>query len=242
MRWECRKNMIPRWCRELAQETLNTLQLLVPYDSPDSATYAAEFRDLFHIDFLQEMGNIALLGEDDGREIDEGVKTREYLTRSLQNYPYWGARLLELEKIVRGQKPSTFNQWSQEQRDARVADITWWAFLLSAVVLIATILATAFGGVATEEAKKANVFAGIASVAADSNAGLMTSLVDNLSCCCATASTGFQTMTDNTTTTVGGESVVSASVVTVTATTLVTVTVTTIQDITLTVTTVSRAT
>jgi hypothetical protein len=233
--------MIPRWCRELAQETLNTLQLLVPYDSPDLAIYAAEFRNIFHIDFLQEVGDIAIRGEDDDREIDEGVETREYLTRSLQNYHYWGARLLELEEIVRGQKPSTFNEWSQERRDARVADITWWAFLLSAALLIATILATAFGGVATEEAKKANVFARIASVAADSNSGLMTSLVDNLSCFCATASTGFQTMTDNTTTTVSGESVVSASVVTVTATTLVTVTVTTMQDITLTVTTVSRA-
>jgi hypothetical protein len=240
-----RDNGTPKWHRDVAQETLNTLHLLAPYDI---AGCMDEFARLFRIDLWQPMndhlgvGPPQYLPPQGGFDPDDNTLvallpgqpgTHEYLTRSLRNYPYWGARLLELEDIARGQNPSTFNEWSDHRREVRNAWVTWVAFLFSIIALVFTILAAIWGLGSLNESKQANVYASHASVAGDQDANLTSSLLGSLGCCCGSCAHVTQAMTDNTTTT----SVVSmrtTHVVTVTATTLVTVTVTTTIDVALT--------
>ncbi|KAH8890121.1 hypothetical protein GQ53DRAFT_747611 [Thozetella sp. PMI_491] len=158
--------------------------------------------------------------------------SREYVTRNLKNYPYWGARLLELEAVARGRGRSTFNEWSDEQQDKKVWWITLLAFVLSIIALILTGLSTGWAKNSLDAANQANVYASIASVGGDEAANLTSSFLSSLGCCCGSCQQGIPTVAENATTT-STMSLRTTRVVTVTATTLVTVTVTTILDVTL---------
>jgi hypothetical protein len=100
-----------------------------------------------------------------------------YLSRSLHSYPNWGARLLELEEVIKGQSPSTFNQWHEERRERIVSCVTIWAFILSVLLLILTIVTLVYGKKAADQAREANVYAGIASVGADSTGAQLSSFL-----------------------------------------------------------------
>jgi hypothetical protein len=168
---------------------------------------------------------------------NDQVAASVYLNRSLHNYPNWGARLLELEEVAKGQRPSTFNEWHQKKVRKRADNVALWAFILSAILLILTFIAVVPGFIAVREAKKANVYASIASTAADSGAAQTSSL---LSCavpyfCHDVGGNSTIPLTPTPTNSVFA-SATTTSVVTITATAFTTATVTEIVNITLTTT------
>jgi len=161
--------------------------------------------------------------------VDEQRPASAYLSRSLHNYPNWGARLLELEDVVKGQRPSTFNQMEDVKREKRTAFITILAFILSAFLLILALITLVYGALGTKEAKKANDYASIASKVADSSGALVSSFIDG----CALPYCSQISHENNTTPlTMTTSPSTTTAFLTVTATVFATVTVTQIISIT----------
>jgi hypothetical protein len=187
-----RNNKTTKWYKDLAQETLQTLVLLAP-DDLEGGVSAFQHNlgyDPEDIDLLEPM--------EDQPEPDNGIVEVEpaepeaaepeaavddqfgasiYISWSLHMYPNWGARLLELEDVIKGLSPSTFNEWHDKEREERVAFLTFLAFLLSVILLVLTVATFVYGFKADKEAEKANTYASIGSVVADSSGSMVSSFL-----------------------------------------------------------------
>ncbi len=178
-----RNNTITNRYKDLAQETLQTLVLLAPYDVRGgvSAFQQNLGDDLEDIDLLEPMEDQPVPVDNPIQPevaIDDQFGASIYISRSLHMYPNWGARLLELEDVVKGLNPNTFNEWHDEERDERVAFLTFLAFLLSVILLVFTVITFVYGFKATKEAENANNYASIGSVVADASGSMISSFLD----------------------------------------------------------------
>lgn len=232
--------MLPDEYRDLVEEALNTLLLLAPPDINDADGRPISFSRIFGNAFPVDPHCLDLVEPMDDEPIrypvDDQLPASVYLSRSLHNYPNWGARLLELEDVVKGQRPSTFNQWEDVKRATESAKsqkrtdfITILAFILSAFLLILALITLVYGAVATKEAEKANDYASIASKVADSSGALVSSFIDG----CALPYCRQISHENNTTPlTMTTSPPTTTAFLTVTATAFATVTVTEIISIT----------
>ncbi|KAK4651836.1 hypothetical protein QC762_600168 [Podospora pseudocomata] len=139
--------------RELAEETLKTLGLLMPVENLDTASWFDEQRD------------------------GGGV------SRQVDSFRIWQARLLTLEDTYNRASPQTILGFWRDRRNLR----EWWTFWIAllglVLVLIGFLVATgslAVGIVSVLEAKEANRYVSIESVENEKAA----SSESSAGCCC----------------------------------------------------------
>ena len=71
-------------------------------------------------------------------DVDIEAQTLGQASRLLKDYPYWGKRLLDVQKRYNATKPKKVTQWWYDRRDK-----TGWVTLLVAIVVF--ILTVVFG-------------------------------------------------------------------------------------------------
>jgi hypothetical protein len=174
-----RNNKITNWYKDLAQETLQTLVLLAPYDLRGGVTafHHNLGDDPEDVDLLEPMEDQPVPDDHSAEPeaaVDDQFGASIYISRSLHMYPNWGARLLELEDVIKGLSPSTFNESHNKKREEQVAFLTLYASVLSGILVYITIATFVYRVKAVKEAEKTNNYASIGSVVADAS-GSMTS-------------------------------------------------------------------
>ena len=154
----------PLHARAFLQETIATLGLLIPGSSELSKDYIEKI--------------VSKTKDSDGKEtMDEQAAQRPLpdglpVSRRVDDYHYWRARLLELEKeFEKSEGAGLFAIW-QDRRNPQKHATFWiavWGFIFAVLALIGTF----WGGVEAELSRKealiANSMASVASVAAQTN-------------------------------------------------------------------------
>lgn len=182
--------------RELAEETLKTLGLLIPVEDLDTASWFDEQRDGGGgFEWPEYRRTLHIIDETSWHNtIDSSANTTEPsdqmwvptimpVSRQVDSFRIWQARLLALEDTYNRASPQTILGFWRNRRNLR----EWWTFWIAllglVLVLIGFLVATgslAVGVVSVLEAKEANRYASIESVENEKAA----SSESSAGCCC----------------------------------------------------------
>jgi hypothetical protein len=155
----------------------------------------------------------------------------------VSDFNYWRQRLLILEEEFDKSERATILSYLSDRRNPRqwaIGMVTVLGFIIAIIALIATLLATVYGGKSVQEAKVANAMASNASTSAN-NSSPVTIVV-----CCNSTTNSSMAITSSgihTTSNATSESVITVTVLALTTTTVsVTVDLTSTISLTLSVT------
>ncbi|KAF4468963.1 hypothetical protein FALBO_4134 [Fusarium albosuccineum] len=174
--------------RELLQEALNTLGLLIPFDDSHSQEW---FKNIVE-NSREGEGPFA---------VDQNAGSQPAPSRRVCDYHYWRPRLLLLEEEFKNSSPRTIKGWWRDRRDRKVHATLWAAFaavLFAILALVVAILSAVYGAKSFEEARLANRNAikskaesGNSSDSVSTERGLLptTPMFTFLGCCCYPNST-----------------------------------------------------
>ncbi|KAH7317220.1 hypothetical protein BKA65DRAFT_111276 [Rhexocercosporidium sp. MPI-PUGE-AT-0058] len=110
---------------DLIAETIRTLALLFPSNSPTTRKYFEKLRKRYSLD--PEAGACGHLKAN---------------VRKMENFTHWGERLSILKQAFDDSEPSTIPQWWHDDRKR----VQWWTFWIAALVLFLTIV---FGAISS---------------------------------------------------------------------------------------------
>ncbi|KIW85372.1 hypothetical protein Z517_00762 [Fonsecaea pedrosoi CBS 271.37] len=167
--------------RELIDETLSTLGLLIPQDEHSQRWFSKRWNKSKRIDGLYA--------------VDRAAGRQNARSRRIRDFHHWRARLLILEKEFDDTSPQTPLAWWHDRRRGRDWATFWCSVLASVIALVAFILAicaTWYGKKSVDQAVIANVYASIASSSAAAAASL-----SSQSSMAGNASTSFAATTVN---------------------------------------------
>ncbi|KAH8665270.1 hypothetical protein BGZ60DRAFT_516507 [Tricladium varicosporioides] len=162
----------------LAQETLQTLGLLIP-DFADCQRWFNRQHSRLPTDI----------------DIQAGRQSARAVCRRVSDFNFWRQRLLLLEKEFDMSERATFQSYLIDRRNPRqwaIGMVTIFGVVLAIIALLATIIATVYGGKSVQEAKIANAMASnastfaIAAMANSSSTGNTSSPFATMVCCCPT--------------------------------------------------------